>query len=84
MNLVEFREHIHPDDLPILMECFERCSSQKQSYHMIYRIKRGTDWKFVRTVGKFREKPGTSGEIVGITYEFFERLRTAAFSDGDD
>lgn len=84
MNLVEFREHIHPDDLPILMECFERCSSQKQSYHMIYRIKRGTDWKFVRTVGKFREKPGTSGEIVGITYEFFERLRTAAFSDGND
>jgi hypothetical protein len=84
MNLVEFRERIHPDDLPILMECFERCSSLRQSYHMIYRIKRGSGWKFVRTVGKFRDKPGTSGEIVGVTYEFFERLRTAAFSDGDD
>ncbi len=84
MNLAEFRQHIHPDDLPIIMECFERCSSQHQSYHVIYRIKRDTGWRFARTVGKYREKPGTSGEIVGITYEFFERLRTAAFSDGDE
>lgn len=84
MNLVEFRQRIHPEDLPILMECFERCSSLRQSYHMIYRVKRGDGWKFARTVGKFREKAGTSGEVVGITYEFFERLRTAAFSDGDD
>lgn len=25
----------------------------------------------------------TKRETVGITYEFFERLRTAAFSDGE-
>lgn len=85
LNLVEARARINPEDLPILMESFERTCSLKQSYHNIFRVRRGEDdWKFVRTLGKFRAKPGTSGEIVGITYEFFERLRTAAFSDEDE
>ena len=85
LNLVEARARINPEDLPILMESFERTCSLKQSYHNIFRVRRGEDgWKFVRTVGKFRAKAGTSGEIVGITYEFFERLRTAAFSDEDE
>ena len=84
INLVEFRTRIHPDDLPMLMESFERTCRQKQSYHTIYRALGETgNYKFVRTVGKFREKPGTAGEIVGITYEFFERLRTVAFSDDE-
>ena len=85
VNMVEFRSRIHPEDLPMLMESFERACSQKQSYHNIYRVKRGVDcWKFARTVGKFRARPGTSGELVGVTYEFFERLRTAAFSDEEE
>lgn len=83
MSLVEFGSRIHPDDLPMLMESFERTCQHKQSYHNIY-LALGEDdrYKYVRTVGRFREKPGTSGEIIGITYEFFERLRTVAFSDG--
>ena len=76
MSLVEFGSRIHPDDLPLLMESFERTCLHKQSYHNIYQALGEDDrYKYVRTVGRFREKPGTSGEIIGITYEFFERLR---------
>ncbi|SMD03531.1 PAS domain-containing protein [Rhizobium sp. RU36D] len=82
INLVEFRDHLHPEDLPMLMESFEQTSTQKQMHHNIYRvIKPCGEYKFVRTIGKFREKEGTSGEIIGVTYEFFERLRTAAFCE---
>ncbi|MBO3761126.1 PAS domain-containing protein [Ciceribacter sp. L1K22] len=85
MNLLEFRDHIHPDDLPLLMTSFERASTHKEIYHNIYRVKRPEGaYRFVRTVGKFREKEGTPGEIVGITYEFFERLRTIAFASEFD
>lgn len=82
MSLAEFGARVHPDDLPMVMESFERTCQHKQSYHNIYQALGENDhYKYVRTVGRFREKPGTSGEIIGITYEFFERLRTVAFSD---
>lgn len=85
LNMVEFRSRIHPEDIPMLMESFERTCAEKQSYHNIYRALNVDDqYKFVRTVGKFRAKENGSGEIVGVTYEFFERLRTAAFSDGEE
>ncbi|MGV8938952.1 MAG: PAS domain-containing protein [Allorhizobium sp.] len=85
MNLVELVARIHPDDLPMLMETFERTSTEKQTYHTIYRALSGDgSYKFVRTVGKFRDKPGTAGEIVGVTYEFFERQRTIAFVDSPE
>lgn len=85
IGLVEFRDHLHPEDLPMLMESFEQTSTQKHMHHNIYRVlKPGGDYKYVRTVGKFREKAGTSGEIIGVTYEFFERVRTAAFCDASE
>lgn len=83
INLVEFVDHLHPEDRPMLMESFERTSTLGYMHHNIYRVraKNSDEYKYVRTVGKYRHKPGTSGEIIGITYEFFERLRTAAFCE---
>lgn len=82
INLVEFVDTLHPEDLPMLMESFERTSTMKSMHHNIYRVKAKTrDYKYVRSVGRFREKEGTSGEIIGVTYEFFEQLRTVAFCE---
>ncbi|MGK9053850.1 PAS domain-containing protein [Neorhizobium petrolearium] len=80
MNLVEIGARIHPEDMPLLMETFERASAGRLTYHNIYRIKSDAEhYKYVRTVGKFRDKPGSSGEVVGITYEFFERRPGVTF-----
>lgn len=81
MNLVEVSSKVHPDDLPLLMEAFEHTSVNKVSYHTIYRIQCSGSYKFIRTVGKYRQKTPTSGEIIGISYEFFDRVRTIGFSD---
>ncbi len=37
IGLVEFRDHLHPGDLPMLMESFEQTSTQKHMHHNIYR-----------------------------------------------
>ena len=80
MNLVEIGARIHPEDMPLLMETFERASAGRLTYHNIYRIKSDAEhYKYVRTVGKFRDRPGSSGEVVGITYEFFERRPGVTF-----
>lgn len=80
MNLVEIGARIHPEDLPLIMETYERASADRLTYHNIYRVKSSAEhYKYVRTVGKFRRKPGTAGEVVGITYEFFERRPGVTF-----
>lgn len=72
LNFVDIISRIHPEDMPCLMETFERASGERLTYHNIYRVKSNAeDYKYVRTVGKFRDKQGTSGEVVGMTYEFF-------------
>jgi PAS domain-containing protein len=85
VDIVEVSACIHPDDLIHLMRTFERAGRDKPIYESIFRVRDGSEgFKFVRAVGKFRTKPGTSGEVVGITYELFRqdedeatRLRTA-------
>ncbi|MFB9948101.1 PAS domain-containing protein [Rhizobium puerariae] len=80
INLVALIARIHPDDMPVLMEIYERASAERLTYHNIYRVKANAeDYKYVRTVGKFRDKPGTGGEVVGITYEFFEKSPGVTF-----
>ncbi|MGK6312497.1 PAS domain-containing protein [Neorhizobium sp. DT-125] len=80
MNLVEIGARIHPEDMPLLMETFERASAGRLTYHNIYRIKSDAEhYKYVRSVGKFRDKPGTGGEVVGITYEFFAQRPGVTF-----
>lgn len=85
LNMVEFGQHIHPDDLPLVMEALERASTHKETFHVIYRVRRRDGaYYFVRTVGKFRDKEAAAGEIVGVTYEFFERVRTVGFCGAED
>jgi hypothetical protein len=85
INLVALGSKIHPDDMPLLMETFERASAGRLTYHNIYRVKsEGEAYKYVRSVGKYRAKPGTSGEVIGITYEFFERRPGVSFFTDDD
>ena len=80
VNLVEMTGRIHPEDMPQILEIYERASSARLTYHTIYRVKADAeDYKYVRTIGKFRDKPGTGGEVVGITYEFFERRPGVTF-----
>jgi hypothetical protein len=80
VNLVEMTGRIHPDDMQHILEVYERASVQRLTYHNIYRVKvDAEDYKYVRTIGKFRDKPGTSGEVVGVTYEFFERRPGVTF-----
>jgi PAS fold len=82
ISLVEFRDRLHADDLPMLMQSFEHASTVKSMFHSIYRVRAKTsDYKYVRSVGRFREKEGTSGEIIGVTYELFQQLRTVAFCE---
>jgi PAS domain-containing protein len=86
LNMVAIIARIHPDDMPQLMETFERASGERLTYHNIYRVKADAErYKYVRSVGKFRDKPGTSGEVVGMTYEFFaERPGVTFFLDEPD
>ncbi|MBP1853345.1 PAS domain-containing protein [Rhizobium halophytocola] len=81
INLKQVGERIHPDDLPMVLQSFERTSLHGGVFHSIYRVKwhTGKDYGYVRTCGRFRPTADGSGEIVGTTYEFFEHLRTAAF-----
>ncbi|MCC2610729.1 PAS domain-containing protein [Neorhizobium sp. Rsf11] len=80
VNLMAITARIHPDDMPQLMETFERASAEKLIYHNIYRVRADAeDYKYVRTVGKFRDRPGTGGEVVGLTYEFFAQHPGATF-----
>lgn len=87
MNLVELTARIHPEDLPMLMQAFERISTSGETYHAIYRVRIGEGrYKFVRTVGRYRKTSQGLGEIIGITYEFFAQQRTIDFflDDGSD
>jgi len=82
MNLIEVTSKIHPEDLAILMETFERSSSQRLGYHNTYRVRQETDYKLVRSVAKYRDKPESdAGEIVGITYECLDSWQPVTFSD---
>ncbi len=80
MNMAAASAQIHPDDLSFMMATFEHASVDKRPYHSIFRVgAEGESYRFLRSVGMFRDKPGTSGEVVGITYEFFPRRSGTAF-----
>jgi hypothetical protein len=86
MNLVVANSKIHPDDYTLVVQALETCIEQKNSFHVIFRLK-GSDqnFKFARSVGRYRETPDGRGEMVGVTYEFFERLRAIGFvGDGTE
>lgn len=85
LNMAEISAQIHPDDLDFMMATFERASVDKRTYHSIFRVgAEGENYRFLRSVGMFRVKPGTLGEVIGITYEFFPRRSGTAFVSADE
>ena len=70
INMIEVIARIHPDDLSSVMESHEVASTHPRAYQKIHRISSDrVTYRYVCSIGKFREKPGTSGEIVGIAFE---------------
>ncbi|KAA0701224.1 diguanylate cyclase [Neorhizobium sp. P12A] len=84
MNLVETMGRVHEEDKQNMMETYELASLHKTGFHHAYRVKNGMGgYKMVRTVAEFRNIPGTSGDLIGITYEFAEQLNIIGFTEKD-
>ncbi|TCL74704.1 PAS domain-containing protein [Rhizobium sp. BK251] len=82
MNLVEVMSRIHEDDKSIMAETYEQASLHKLGFHFIYRVGTADEgFRYVRSVGKFRNDDNSGGEIIGITYELLERMRTVGFGE---
>lgn len=82
VNLTELMSRIHEEDRLLIAETFEQASLHRVGFHYVYRVDdRLGGYKMVRSVGKFRDD-ASGGGIVGITYEFVEKLRIVGFEDG--
>ena len=80
-SMLRFREQLHPDDRDILNEALSIASERQCSFAVVYRVKNGECWKFVRSVGRYRAVEGTSGEIIGITHELVTHMRELVMAD---
>ncbi|WP_137130382.1 PAS domain-containing protein [Rhizobium sp. FY34] len=70
VNMIELTSHIHPEDLSNVMASQEAASVQRMSYQKVHRATAdGINYRYICSIGRFREKPGTSGEIIGVAYE---------------
>ncbi|KQZ54505.1 hypothetical protein ASD54_03965 [Rhizobium sp. Root149] len=70
INMMEIIARIHPDDLSSVMESHEVASAHPMAYQKIHRLSSDRiTYRYVCSIGRFRTKPGTSGEIVGIAFE---------------
>ncbi len=77
LDLVRLSAAIHPDDLTVIMETFERASASRLTFHNLYRVRSGSSsFKFVRSVGKFRADDRGQGDVIGMTYEIFPQAST--------
>lgn len=82
VNLTELMSRIHEEDRLLVAETFEQSSLHRVGFHYVYRVDNGLGcYKMVRSVGQFRDD-ASGGGIVGITYEFVEKLRIVGFEDG--
>ena len=83
VNLTLLMSRIHEEDRGLIAETFEQASLHRVGFHYVYRVDNGLgSYKKVRSVGKFRDDD-SGGGIVGITYEFVERLRVVGFEDNE-
>lgn len=72
LDLVRLSASIHPDDLTVIMETFERASASRLTFHNLYRVRTDTaNFKCVRSIGKFRADDNGQGDVIGMTYELF-------------
>lgn len=85
LDVVRLSASIHPDDLTVIMETFERASASRLTFHNLYRVKTGpTSFKFVLSVGKFRADAAGQGDVIGMTYELFPQASTTIGFIPDD
>jgi hypothetical protein len=83
VNLTELMSRVHEEDRALIAETFEQASLHHVGFHYVYRVdNRLGGYKMVRTVGRFRDD-ASGGGIVGITYEFVEKLRVVGFEESD-
>ena len=81
VNLAELMSRIHAEDRSLIAETFEQASLHGTGFHFVYRVdNRLGGYKLVRSVGRFRDD-ASGGGIVGVTYEFVEKLRVVGFED---
>ncbi|MFS8148648.1 PAS domain-containing protein [Rhizobium sp. BR 249] len=81
VNLAELMSRIHAEDRSLIAETFEQASLHGTGFHFVYRVdNRHGGYKLVRSVGRFRDD-ASGGGIVGVTYEFVEKLRVVGFED---
>ncbi|OWV76672.1 diguanylate cyclase [Rhizobium sp. R339] len=81
VNLAELMSRIHAEDRSLIAETFEQASLHGTGFHFVYRVdNRLGGYKLVRSVGRFRDDT-SGGGIVGVTYEFVEKLRVVGFED---
>ncbi|NEJ24273.1 PAS domain-containing protein [Rhizobium leguminosarum] len=81
INLTELMSRIHEEDRSLIAQTFEEASLHGVGFHFVYRVdNRLGGHKLVRSVGRFRDDE-SGGGIVGITYEFVEKLRVVGFED---
>lgn len=80
LNLNAVHPVIHPEDVGMVFDAFQRSSESGQTFHCIYRVqtKSGTV-KWVRCVGKHSTSSESGPVLHGMLYELFHHLPTAAF-----
>lgn len=72
---------VHPEDLGPLLEVLEQALSEKTAFHCILRMMTSEgDYRFMRSVGRYRKNARGKGEIIGMLYELFEPIRTVALA----
>ncbi|PWV97537.1 PAS domain-containing protein [Hoeflea marina] len=74
VNLFRANAAVHPDDLPYMLELFERAAADKTGYHYILRLKAAEGYKYVRSVGRYRRTASGREEIFGLFEEFHEQV----------
>jgi len=73
VNLLEINERIHPEDLKVCLGLFEEAAREKNGFQYSLRIEDGKGgYKYVRSVGRYRETVDGFGEMVGIFHEIRE------------
>ncbi|MBB3354441.1 hypothetical protein FHT70_004393 [Rhizobium sp. BK049] len=81
VNLAELMSRIHAEDRSLIAQTFEEASRHGVGFHFVYRVDNWLGgYKLVRSIGRFRDD-ASGGGIVGVTYEFVERLRVVGFED---
>ncbi|ANK92632.1 MULTISPECIES: PAS domain-containing protein [Rhizobium] len=81
VNLAELMSRIHTEDRSLIAQTFEEASLHGVGFHFVYRVdNRLGGYKLVRSIGRFRDD-ASGGGIVGVTYEFVEKLRVVGFED---